>query len=61
MRLVDAIFEYANLGSTYFTTMRENMVNDAFLGLSAVAVGLVAWLIRLLLADPKGRLKETFK
>jgi hypothetical protein len=30
------------------------MINDAFLGLSAVAFGLVIWVIILLIKDPKG-------
>ena len=33
------------------------MLNDAFLGLSVAALGLVIWLVRLLIADPKGRIR----
>ncbi|MCR5233475.1 MAG: hypothetical protein K6E53_06150 [Lachnospiraceae bacterium] len=54
MWLVDAIFEYAELKSNYFTPAIEDMVNDAFLGLAVVALGLVIWLVRLLILDPKG-------
>ena len=54
MWLVDAIFEYAELGAEYFTPAAEDMLNDSFLGLAVVALGLVIWLVRLLILDPKG-------
>ncbi|MBR4529610.1 MAG: hypothetical protein IKO80_04935 [Lachnospiraceae bacterium] len=61
MWLVDAIFEYAELGAEYFAPAVEDMVNDAFLGLSVVALGLVIWLVRLLIADPKGVIKAALQ
>ncbi len=54
MWLVDAIFEYVELGAEYFTPAAEDMLNDAFLGASVVALGLVIWIVRLLITDPKG-------
>ena len=57
MWLVDAIFEYAELGAEYFTPAASDMLNDAFLGLSVVALGLVIWLVILLIKDPKGVIK----
>ena len=54
MWLVDALFEYAELKEEYFTPALEDMINDAFLGLSAVAFGLVIWVIILVIKDPKG-------
>ena len=57
MWLVDAIFEYRELGSAYFTPAPEDMLNDLFLGLSVVALGLVIWIIILLVKDPRGVLK----
>ena len=57
MWLVDAIFEYAELGAEYFTPAPADMLNDAFLGLSAVALGLIIWLVILLVKDPKGVIK----
>ena len=57
MWLVDAIFEYAELHEEYFTPAAEDMLNDAFLGLSVVALGLILWLIILLIKDPKGVVK----
>ena len=47
MWLVDAIAEYAELGAEYFTPAFADMVNDAFLGVSAVTLGLIIWLARL--------------
>ncbi len=54
MWLVDAVFEYAELKAAYFTPALEDIVNDAFLGLAVVALGLVIWLVRLLILDPRG-------
>ena len=61
MWLVDALFEYAELGMEYFQPAASDMLNDAFLGLSAVAVGLVIWLVRLLITDPKGSVRRALK
>ena len=57
MWLADAIFEYCELGAEYFSPAAEDMLNDAFLGLSVVALGLVIWLVALLIKDPKGVVK----
>lgn len=54
MWLVDAIFEYAELKAEYFTPDPGDMLNDFFLGISVVALGLIIWLIVLLVKDPKG-------
>ncbi len=54
MWLVDAIVEYIELRSAYFTPAPADMLNDAFLGFSVVALGLVIWIVRLLILDPKG-------
>ena len=61
MWLVDALFEYAELRAAYFTPAPADMLNDAFLGFSVVALGLVIWLIRLLITDPKGSVKRALK
>ncbi len=58
MWLVDALFEYAELKADYFTPAIEDMANDAFLGFSAVALGLVIWLVRLLITDPRGSVRK---
>ena len=57
MWLVDAIFEYAELQAEYFTPALEDMINDTFLGLAVIALGLVIWVVRLLILDPKGSVK----
>ena len=61
MWLVDAVFEYAELGAEYFTPAAADMLNDAFLGLSAVTLGLVIWVVRLLVTDPKGSVRAALK
>ncbi len=58
MWLVDAIYEYASLRAEYFTPAPADMLNDLYLGLSVVALGLIIWLARLFIKDPKGVVKE---
>ena len=41
MWLVDAVFEYIQLRAAYFTPSMEDMINDSFLGLSVVVLGLI--------------------
>ena len=43
MWLVDAVFEYAELKAEYFNPAPADMLNDAFLGIAVVALGLVVW------------------
>ena len=57
MWFVDALFEYAELKAEYFTPAPADMLNDFFLGLSVVALGLIIWLVILLVKDPKGVVK----
>lgn len=59
MWLVDAFFEYAELGADYFTPAPADMLNDLFLGLSVIALGLVIWLVILFIKDPKGVIKAS--
>ena len=59
MWFVDAIYEYAELHEAYFTPAPSDMLNDSFLGLSVVALGLIIWLVVLLFKDPKGVVKST--
>ena len=54
MWLVDAVFAYMELGAAYFTPQPMEMLNDFYLGLSVVALGLVIWLAIVLIQDPKG-------
>lgn len=59
MWFVDAIFEYAELGAGYFTPAPADMLNDLYLGLSVVALALAAWIIILLIKDPRNIVKIT--
>lgn len=58
MWFIDAVYEYDELGAKYFTPALSDMINDAFLGLCVVALGLVIWLVIVLIKDPKGVLKD---
>ena len=61
MWLVDAIVEFVSEGVSYFEPASDAMINDAFLGFSVVALGLIIWLVRLLVTDPKGRIFKTLQ
>ena len=61
MWLVDAVFEYIELHADYFSPAPADMLNDAFLGFTVVALGLVVWVVRLLILDPKGVVKKSLK
>ena len=59
MWFVDAIVEYSELGAEFFMQDGADMLNDAYLGLSVVALGLIIWLAILLIKDPKGLVKAS--
>ncbi len=61
MWFVDAIYEYADLGAAFFAPAPADMLNDLFLGLSVIALGLVVWLVVLLIKDPRGVIKGMFQ
>ncbi len=61
MWLGDAIFAFIELKAAYFTPAPADMLNDAFLGLSVIALALIIWLVRLLITDPKGSVKAALK
>ncbi len=61
MWLVDAFFEYFELGAEYFTPSAQDMLNDTFLGLAAVALGLIVWVVRLLITDPRGSVARALR
>lgn len=58
MWLVDAVAEYIEIGAEYFTPDTADMLNDAYLGLSVAALGLIIWLVILLIKDPKGKIRK---
>lgn len=57
MWFVDAIYEFAAEPGSFFTPAPVDLLNDLFLGLSVVALGLIVWLIVLLVKDPRGVFK----
>ncbi|MDE6665521.1 MAG: hypothetical protein K2K14_04945 [Ruminococcus sp.] len=59
MWIVDAVYEYTEIGAEFFTPSLQDMANDVFLGFSAVALGLVAWIVKLLITDPKHIFKRS--
>ena len=61
MWLGDAIFGYIEDGAAFFEPEAAEMLNDAYLGLSVVALGLILWLIILLIKDPKGVVKASLR
>ena len=61
MWFVDAVFEYAELRADYFAPAAADMLNDFFLGLSVVALGLIIWMSHLLIKDPLGVVRETIR
>lgn len=61
MWLVDAIFEYAEIHEEYFTPAPADMLNDLFLGLSVVALGLIIWLVIVLIKDPEGTVRSVLR
>ena len=61
MWLIDAIFEFAELKADYFAPAAQDMLNDAFLELAVVALGLVIWVCVLLIKDPKGSVRAALK
>ena len=59
MWLGDAIFGYAEEGADFFAPAAADMLNDAYLGFSVVALALVIWIARLLITDPKGVVRKS--
>lgn len=57
MWLTDAVAEYIEVGAEYFKPDLQDMLNDTFLGLSAVAVALVVWTAVVITKDPNGVFK----
>ena len=61
MWLGDAIFGYLEDGAAFFEPEAAEMLNDAYLGFSVVALGLILWLAILLVKDPKGVVKASLR
>ena len=61
MWLGDAIFGYIEDGAAFFEPEAAEMLNDAYLGFSVVALGLILWLAILLIKDPRGVVKASLR
>lgn len=59
MWLVDAIVEYSEVGAEFFRQSGADMLNDLYLGLSVVALGLIIWLVILFIKDPRGVIRNS--
>ncbi|MGN0552353.1 MAG: hypothetical protein ACI4I1_03145 [Oscillospiraceae bacterium] len=57
MWLVDAVVEYLEAGAEFFAPAAADMLNDGFLGLSVVALGMIIWVITVIVKDPNGTVK----
>lgn len=60
MWLIDAVFEYAELGAEFFAPAPIDMLNDFYLGLSVVALGLIIGLLSYLLKIRRVLLKRHY-
>ncbi len=60
MWFMDFVAEYIELRADYFVQEFADILNDSLLGLTVVVIGLIAWLIILLVKDPKGVLVKKF-
>lgn len=52
MWLVDSVVEYLEMGAEFFMPSAPDMLNDAFLGLSEIALALTVWVIYIIVKDP---------
>ena len=59
MWLGDAVFEYLEAGAAFFEPEPAALLNDLYLGLSVVALGLVIWIVVLLIRDPRGAVRAS--
>ena len=59
MWFVDAVVGYSEEGAGFFMVNPTDMLNDLYLGLSVVALGLIIWLVILFIKDPRGVIKAS--
>lgn len=57
MWLVDSVVEYLEVGAEFFTPAAADMINDSYLGLSVVTLGLIIWVVILMVKDPDGKVR----
>ena len=58
MWFVDAVVEYMEMGAEYFVPEAGDMLNDFFLGLCVVALGMIIWMVILFMKDPQGKIRR---
>lgn len=58
MWLVDSVVEYMEVGVDFFRPSASDMLNDSFLGLSVVALGLAVWVVAMIIKDSDNVLKN---
>ncbi len=58
MWFIDFVKEYIELRSEYFNQSFSDILNDSVLGIAVVVIALIAWLVILLIKDPKGVIKN---
>ena len=58
MWFIDFVFEYAELKADYFVQEIGDIINDSLLGICVVALGLIAYVVILLVKDPKKVFKK---
>ena len=58
MWLVDSVVGYLEEGADFFMPAAEDMLNDAFLGISVVALALVVWVVAVLIKDPLHKVRK---
>ena len=58
MWLVDSVVGYLEEGADFFVPAAEDMLNDAFLGISVVALALVVWVVAVLIKDPLHKVRK---
>lgn len=58
---VDAIYEYIDLGTQYFTPSVKTMLNDTFLGISVIVLGLIIWFAIVFFKDPHHVIAKSIK
>ena len=59
MWMIDFAFEFAELKAEYFNQPLPDVFNDAVLGIAAVTLGAVVWLVILLIRDPKHKFRKS--
>lgn len=57
MWIVDSVVEYLETGAEFFTPAAADMINDSYLGLSVVTLGLIIWVVILMVKDPDGKVR----